>query len=59
MAFNERDKMIKERESIRALCDDMRHQRDKAISELAESISECDDLRKQKSIAYRQIQTLE
>lgn len=59
MAFNERDKMIKERESIRALLDDMRHQRDKAISELAESISECDELRKQKTHAYRQIQVLE
>ncbi len=59
MAFNERDKMLKERESIRALCDDMRHQRDKAISELAEALHESDELKKAKSLAYRQIQMLE
>ncbi len=59
MAFNERDKMLKERESIRALCDDMRHQRDKAISELAEALHESDELKKQKIMAYRQIQMLE
>ncbi len=51
--------MLKERESIRALCDDMRHQRDKAISELAEALHESDELKKQKVMAFRQIQMLE
>jgi len=51
--------MLKERESIRALCDDMRHQRDKAISELAEALHESDELKKAKTVAYRQIQILE
>jgi hypothetical protein len=58
-AFNERDKMVKERESIRALCDEFRNQRDKAISELAESLRDADELKKQKNQACRQITILE
>lgn len=58
-AFSERDKMVLERESIRALCDEIRHQRDKAISELAEALRESDELKKQNSIAMRQINMLE
>ena len=58
-AFIERDKILRERESVRALCDELRHQRDKAISELAESLRESDDLKKQKTMAVKQIQMLE
>lgn len=50
---------MRERESIRALCDELRHQRDKAISELAESLRESDEIRKQKTLAIRQIHLLE
>jgi uncharacterized coiled-coil DUF342 family protein len=58
-ALNERDKVIKERESIRALCDDLRHQRDKAISDLVESLRDTDELKKHKIMAFKQIQKLE
>jgi len=57
--FNERDKVLKERESIRGLCDDLRHQRDKAISELAEALRQVDEIQKQNSSAYQQIYKLE
>ena len=57
--FNERDKVLKERESIRGLCDDLRHQRDKAISELAESLRQIDEIQKQNTNAYQQIYKLE
>ena len=59
LAFSERDKMLRERESIRALCDELRHQRDKSISDLAEALRECDELKKQKTFAFRQIHILE
>lgn len=58
-AFIERDKILRERESIRSLCDELRHQRDKSISELAESLRESDELKKQKAMAIKQIQMLE
>ncbi len=58
-AFIERDKILRERESIRSLCDELRHQRDKSISELAESLRESDELKKQKAMALKQIQMLE
>ena len=58
-AFVERDKILRERDSIRSFCDELRHQRDKAISELAESLRESDELRKQKTMTIKQIQMLE
>ncbi len=52
-------KIKKERESIRALCDDLREQRDKAIRDLTDYIRECDDLKRQKNLAIQQIRKLE
>lgn len=55
----ERDRAIRERESIRALCDDLRHQRDKNLSDLVESLRECEDLKKHKVMADEKIIQLE
>lgn len=46
-AFSERDKIVLERESIRALCDRLRKERDRAVSELAEALRDSDDAKRQ------------
>jgi hypothetical protein len=51
--------MMRERESIRALCDELRYQRDKSISELAEALRESDELKKLRANGMRQISLLE
>lgn len=45
-AFNERDKILLERESIRTLADSLRKQREDALSKLASVTKDCDDLMK-------------
>lgn len=50
---------MRERESIRALCDELRYQRDKSISELAEALRESDEQKKLRANAMRQISLLE
>lgn len=45
-AFNERDKIVLERESIRTLADSLRNQREDALSKLACVTKDCDDLMK-------------
>jgi hypothetical protein len=53
------DKIKRERESVRALCDELREQRDKAIHDLTESIRENDELRRQKHLAINQMKKLQ
>ena len=53
------ERIWKERESIRGLCDELRVQRDKAIRDLTEAIRECDELKRQKHLAFQQIKRLE
>ena len=55
----ERDRAVRERESIRALCDDLRHQRDKNLSDLVESLRECEELKKHKVMNDEKIIQLE
>jgi hypothetical protein len=55
----ERDRAIRERESVRALCENLRHQRDKNLSDLVESLRECEDLKKHKVMADEKIIQLE
>ncbi|KAE8591414.1 hypothetical protein XENTR_v10018443 [Xenopus tropicalis] len=57
-AFQERDKIVAERESIRTLCDNLRRERDRAVSELAEALRNLDDMRKQKNDASRELKEL-
>lgn len=57
-AFNERDKIVRERESLRTLCDRLRKERDRAVSDLAEALSESEDIRKQKNLASKQLKEL-
>ncbi|XP_063290271.1 disks large homolog 5 isoform X2 [Pelobates fuscus] len=57
-AFQERDKIVAERESIRTLCDNLRRERDRAVSELAEALRNLDDMRKQKNDATRELKEL-
>nr|XP_020460621.1 disks large homolog 5-like isoform X2 [Monopterus albus] len=57
-AFQERDKIVAERESIRTLCDKLRRERDRAVSDLAESLRNLDDMRKQKNDSARELKEL-
>ena len=54
-AFSERDKIVRERESMRTLCDKLRHERDNAVSKLAEALRDCDELKKQKSVTAKEL----
>ncbi|XP_037836590.1 disks large homolog 5 isoform X2 [Kryptolebias marmoratus] len=57
-AFQERDKIVAERESIRTLCDNLRRERDRAVSDLADALRNLDDMRKQKNDAARELKEL-
>uniref|UniRef100_G3P222 Discs, large homolog 5a (Drosophila) n=1 Tax=Gasterosteus aculeatus aculeatus TaxID=481459 RepID=G3P222_GASAC len=57
-AFQERDKIVAERESIRTLCDNLRRERDRAVSDLADALRNLDDMRKQKNDALRELKEL-
>ncbi|XP_029954497.1 disks large homolog 5-like isoform X3 [Salarias fasciatus] len=57
-AFQERDKIVAERESIRTLCDNLRRERDRAVSDLADALRNLDDMRKQKNDATRELKEL-
>ncbi|CAH1793992.1 unnamed protein product [Owenia fusiformis] len=52
-AFDERDKIVQERESIRTLCDKLRRERDKAVSEQMGALRDLDELKKQKQEAMK------
>ena len=41
--------MVKERESIRTLCDKLRRERDRAVSELAEALRDLDEVKKNRN----------
>lgn len=57
-AFTERDKIVRERESIRTLCDKLRHERDNAVSKLAEAIRDSEELTKQKNDTVKELKEL-
>lgn len=57
--MTERERVVNERESIRALCGELRAQRDKAISELAEAIRDADEMKKLRVSDLKQIEFLE
>ena len=58
-AYSTRDKIVQERESIRALCDKLRHERDNAISELIGALRDSDEVRKQKNDALKELKELQ
>lgn len=49
---------MRERESLRTLCDRLRRERDRAVSDLAEALSESEDIKKQKNLASKQLKEL-
>ncbi|KAK7918612.1 hypothetical protein WMY93_009896 [Mugilogobius chulae] len=57
-AFQERDKIVAERESIRTLCDNLRRERDRAVSDLADALRNLDDTRKQKNDSARELKEI-
>ncbi|XP_056152988.1 disks large homolog 5-like [Lampris incognitus] len=57
-AFQERDKIVAERESIRTLCDNLRRERDRAVSDLADALRNLDDMRKRRNDAARELKEL-
>lgn len=57
-AFNERDKIVLERESMRTLCDKLRRERDRAVSDLAEALRDSDDMKKQKNETSKELKEL-
>lgn len=58
-AFSERDKIVLEKESIRALCDGLRKERDRAVSELAEALRDSDDAKRQASKELNELRQLQ
>lgn len=54
-AFGERDKIVSERDDIRILCDQLRHERDGAVSDLFSALRDSDDIRRQKNDAVREL----
>ena len=57
-AFDERNKIVQERESIKNLCDSLRRDRDRAVSDLAQALRDSDELKKQKNEACREFKEL-
>lgn len=57
-AFSERDKIVQERESIRAHCDKLRRERDRKVSELAEALRDSDDMKKQRNETSKELKEL-
>ncbi|OTF71928.1 hypothetical protein BLA29_006377, partial [Euroglyphus maynei] len=57
-AINERDKIVLERESVRALCDKLRRERDRKISDLADALRELYESRRQKNEATKELELL-
>lgn len=54
-AFAERDKIVSERDEVRVLCDQLRHERDGAVSDLFSALRDSDDIRRQKNDAIREL----
>jgi len=54
-AFGERDKIVSERNGVRVLCDQLRHERDGAVSDLFSALRDSDDIRRQKNDAIREL----
>ena len=54
-AFGERDKIVSERDGVRVLCDQLRHERDGAVSDLFSALRDSDDIRRQKNDAIREL----
>ncbi|ELT92713.1 hypothetical protein CAPTEDRAFT_171065, partial [Capitella teleta] len=54
-AFSERDKIVRERESMRALCDKLRHERDSNVNKLIEALRDLDEVKKQKQEGQRDL----
>ena len=57
-AINERDKIVLERESVRALCDKLRRERDRKISDLADALRELYESRRQKNETTKEVELL-
>jgi len=57
-AFSERDKIMREKESLRTLCESLRRERDRAVSDLAEALSESEEIKRQKNLASKQLKEL-
>lgn len=57
-AFSERDKIMREKESLRTLCESLRRERDRAVSDLAEALSESEEIKRQKNLATKQLKEL-
>lgn len=57
-AINERDRIVLERESVRALCDKLRKERDRKNSDLADALRESFEIKRQKSEALKELESL-
>jgi len=49
---------MREKESLRTLCESLRRERDRAVSDLAEALSESEEMKRQKNLASRQLKEL-
>lgn len=57
-AIAERDKIVLERESVRALCDKLRRERDRKNSDLADALRESYEIRRQKNETIKELELL-
>ena len=53
--FSERDKIVRERESIRTLCDKLRRERDSAVSQFMGAVKDYDEIKRSECEALRQL----
>ena len=49
---------MREKESLRTLCESLRRERDRAVSDLAEALSESEEIKRQKNLATKQLKEL-
>ena len=56
--FSERDKIVRERESIRTLCDKLRRERDSVFSQFMSAVKDSDEMKQSKLEAQRQLKEL-
>ena len=57
--FSERDKIVRERDSIRMLCDKLRRERDNVFSQFMSAVKDSDDMKQSKLEAQRQLNELQ
>lgn len=54
----ERDRIVRERDSMRIMCDRLRQDRDNTVNELIKAKKESDEMKKQRNQAFNDLKTI-